>query len=63
MSFSGETKREDLLIGSHGNADIRVTGNFQLSGIVYCPKYTVTMNIKGDGKIALRGKCYRIVIR
>lgn len=63
LSFIGDTKREDLLIGSHGNTEIKVTGNFQLSGIVYCPKYTITLNVKGDGKISLRGKCYRIVIR
>lgn len=63
LAFTGDVKHDDLLIGSHGNTDIKVQGNFQLSGIIYCPKYTVTLDIKGDGRIAFRGKCYRIVIR
>lgn len=63
LAFAGDVRQDDLLIGSHGNTDIKIRGNFQLSGIIYCPKYTVTLDIKGDGRIAFRGKCYRIVIR
>jgi hypothetical protein len=63
ISYIGETHSEDLLIGSHGNTDVRVRGSFQLSGIIYCPKYTVTLDIYGNGKIAFRGKCASIVIR
>lgn len=44
------------LIGSHGNTDIDIKGSFQLSGIIYCPKYTVTLSIHGSGRIAFRGK-------
>jgi hypothetical protein len=62
LQFAGEINQDDLVIGSHGNTDIRVRGVFQLSGIIYCPKYTVTLDINGDGRIAFRGKCYRIVI-
>lgn len=62
LKFEGEVRQDDLLIGSHGDTDIRVRGDFQLSGIVYCPRYTVTLDIKGKGRIAFRGKCYRIVI-
>lgn len=63
VSFTGDVQKDDLLIGSHGNTEIKVKGNFQLSGIIYCPKYTVTLDIKGTGVISFRGKCYRIVIR
>lgn len=63
MEFTGNVEQTDLLIGSHGNTDIKVKGEFKLSGIIYCPKYTVTLDIKGDGKISFRGKCYRIVIK
>ena len=63
LAFTGEVKKEDILIGSHGNTDIKVKGNFLLSGIIYCPKYTVTLDISGSGRISFRGKCYRIVIR
>jgi hypothetical protein len=63
LVFRGEVRRDDILIGSHGNTDVKIRGNFQVSGIIYCPKYTVTLEIKGDGKIAFRGKCYSIAIR
>jgi hypothetical protein len=62
LRFTGEINQDDIVIGSHGNTDIIVRGMIQLSGIIYCPKYTVTLDIKGDGKIAFRGKCYKIVI-
>lgn len=63
LEFSGVVERDDILIGSHGNTEIRIKGEFQLSGIIYCPKYTVTLDIKGDGRISFRGKCYTIIIR
>lgn len=63
MEFTGNVEHDDLLIGSHGNTDIKIKGEFKLSGIIYCPKYTVTLDIKGDGKISFRGKCYRIIIK
>ena len=63
LAFNGEVRQEDLLIGSHGDTDIKVKGDFQLSGVIYGPKYTVTLDIKGNGRIAFRGKCYRIIIK
>lgn len=63
LVIKGNVEQDDLLIGSHGNTDIKIIGNFQLSGIIYSPKYTVTLTIKGNGRISFRGKCYRIIIR
>lgn len=63
IAFTGEVRQDDLLIGSHGNTELRIKGNFQISGIIYCPKYSVTLHIKGSGKISFRGKCDRIIIR
>lgn len=63
LSFIGDVNQDDLLIGSHGNTEIKVKGTVNLSGIIYCPKYTVTLEIKGSGQIAFRGKCYRIIIK
>lgn len=63
FSFKGEVKNDSVLIGSHGDAVITVDGNFEISGIVYCPKYTVTLSVAGTGTIAFRGICNRIVIR
>ena len=63
LAFKGDIHQDDLLIGSHGDTEINVRGSFQLSGIVYSPKYSVTLDVKGDGKISFRGKCYRIIIK
>ena len=63
LVLKGDVVQDDLLIGSHGNTDMKITGTFLLSGIIYCPKYTVTLVIQGDGRIAFRGKCHRIVIK
>jgi hypothetical protein len=63
FTFKGETKDDSLVIGSHGNAVISVDGIFDLSGIVYCPKYTVTLIIEGTGTVAFRGICNKIIIK
>lgn len=63
LLLEGNVRQDDLLIGSHGDTDVSIRGNFELSGIVYGPKYTVTLIINGDGKISFRGKCYRIIIK
>lgn len=63
LVFTGEVRQDDLVIGSHGNTDVKVRGNFQLSGVVYCPKYTLTLDVKGEGRIAFRGKCHRIILK
>ncbi len=62
MEFTGDVKQEDLLIGSHGDTDIKIKGTFDISGIIYSPKYTITFEIKGDGRLSFRGKCHKIVI-
>jgi hypothetical protein len=63
FSFKGEIKDDSILIGSHGDARLAIEGTFDLSGIVYCPKYSVELTIKGTGSIAFRGICDRIVIK
>jgi hypothetical protein len=63
LQFTGNVHRDDVLIGSHGNTDIKARGNFVISGIVYCPKFTITLDIKGSGRISFRGKCDRIIIK
>lgn len=61
--FKGDVKEDSILIGSHGDAVMTIDGNFDLSGIVYCPKYTLTLSITGNGTIAFRGIANRIIIR
>jgi hypothetical protein len=63
FAFVGDLRDDSILIGSHGDAVVQIEGNFDLSGIIYCPKYTITLTIKGDGKAVFRGKCNRIIIK
>lgn len=63
FSFKGEIKDDSILIGNYGDATVNVDGTFELSGIIYCPKYTVTLSIDGSGTISLRGICNKIVIK
>lgn len=63
FNFKGDSKDDSVLIGSHGDTTVIVAGNFEISGIVYCPKYTLTLSINGNGTIAFRGICNRIVIK
>lgn len=63
FEFKGEITDHSVLIGSHGDVVIRIDGNFDLSGIIYCPRYTVTITVRGAGRAAFRGKCNRIIIK
>jgi hypothetical protein len=61
FSFT-DHKDDSVLIGSHGNAVVHIEGTVDISGIIYCPKYTVTIRIKGTGKVTFRGICNRIIV-
>jgi hypothetical protein len=61
--FKGDTKDDSVLIGSHGDTNVSVDGSFEISGIVYCPKYALTLSIVGNGTISFRGICNRIIIK
>jgi hypothetical protein len=58
-----DLKDDSVLIGSHGDAMVQIAGTVDISGIVYCPKYTITIQIKGDGKVTFRGICNRIIVK
>lgn len=61
LAFTGE--QDDVLVGSHGDTDIAIKGDFKIFGTLYCPKFTVTLEIRGTGRIAFQGKCDRIIIK
>jgi len=63
FDFSGHAVDHSIVIGNHGNASFKAEGDFDLSGIIYNPRNTVTFRINGDGHMAFRGKCHRIVIK
>jgi hypothetical protein len=61
--FSGINKSNSILFGNHDDLKISATGSFDLSGLVFCQNYTVMLSISGNGRIALRGRCKKIVIK
>lgn len=63
ISYRGEHKDESLLIGNYGDVHFVAEGKFQLSGLMYCPRYTVEFNVSGQGTISFRGACRRLVIK
>ena len=62
--YRGESIIEDsLVVGNHGNAHVSIDGNFLINGLIYCPKQILRINIKGSGKITLRGVCKELEVR
>jgi hypothetical protein len=63
IEFIGQHKDDSIVIGNYGDAKIIAKGNFDLSGLIYCSKSTVEFNIEGDGVIAFKGVCKKLLIR
>src|SRR6478736_3204407 len=63
IKFTGEQKDDSLLIGNYENVQFTAEGKFDLSGLMYCPRYSVEFNVSGNGTIAFRGACKKIVIK
>jgi hypothetical protein len=63
IEYIGNKSDDSILIGSYGNTYLKVEGTFDLSGIIYSPKYTVTLTVDGKGKISFRGICNTLIIR
>ena len=63
LKYIGDNKTDELLISNHGNVSVTVRGRFAISGLVYCTRYAVRLNIKGCGKISLRGVCKRLTLK
>jgi hypothetical protein len=64
ISYSGDAiLDESLVVGNHSNVHIQVNGNFKLKGLIYCPKQSLKLTIKGSGTITLHGVCKRVEIK
>jgi hypothetical protein len=63
IEYIGTFEDHSILIGSHGDTKFKARGSFNLSGIVYSPKYSVTLSIEGTGKIRFRGICHALIIK
>lgn len=63
IRYSGEQRDDSLFITNHGNVSFNAEGKFELSGVMYCPRYTVEFSLSGQGSISLRGVCRKIIIK
>lgn len=63
FEFIGDHKDDGIVIGNYGDVKFVAKGNFDLSGLVFCSKNTVEISLEGEGRVALRGICKKVVIR
>jgi hypothetical protein len=63
IEFIGDFTNDSIVIGNYGDATLIAKGNFKLSGLIYCGKNTVEMEIAGEGSIAFKGVCKKLLIR
>lgn len=63
IRYKGDHKDESLLISNYGNVLLVAEGKFELSGLMYCPRYSVEFKVFGQGTISFRGACKKIIIK
>lgn len=63
IEFIGDHKNDSIVIGNYGDVQLVAHGNFDLSGLIYCGKSTVEINLTGDGVISFNGVCKRLLLR
>jgi hypothetical protein len=63
IEFIGNHTNDSIVIGNYGDVKLVAQGNFNLSGLIYCGKSTVEINLSGDGVVSFNGVCKRLLIR
>ena len=63
IEFIGEHIDDSIVIGNYGDVKFVAKGNFNLSGLIYCGKNTVEINLDGDGVVSFKGVCKKLLIR
>ena len=63
IEFIGDHNDDSIVIGNYGDATVVVKGTFNLSGLIYCGRHTVEITVEGDGAIAFKGVCKKLLIR
>ena len=63
IEFIGEHHDDSIVIGNYGDVRFIAKGNFNLSGLIYCGKNTVEINMDGDGIVSFKGVCKKLLIR
>jgi hypothetical protein len=63
IEFIGNHKNDSIVIGNYGDVRFIAQGNFDLSGLIYCGKSTVELNVTGEGMVSFSGICKKLLIR
>jgi hypothetical protein len=63
IEFIGQHNDDSIVIGNYGDVKFVAKGSFNLSGLIYCGKNTVEFNLDGDGVVAFKGVCKKLLIR
>jgi hypothetical protein len=63
IEFIGAHKDDSIVIGNYGDARFVAHGTFDLSGLIFCSKSTVEINLDGDGYVSFRGICRKLILR
>lgn len=63
IEFIGTHKNDSIVIGNYGDVRLIAQGTFDLSGLIYCGKNTVEINLAGDGTVSFSGVCKKLMIR
>lgn len=63
IRYIGEHEDDSLLISNHGDVQLVAEGKFDLSGLIYCPRYSVEFRVSGRGTISFRGVCKKLIIK
>jgi hypothetical protein len=63
IEFIGEHKNDSIVIGNYGDARLTARGNFNLSGIIFCRRSTVELNLSGAGTVTFTGSCKRLFVQ
>lgn len=63
IEFIGDHKDDSIVIGNYGDVKFVAKGNFDLSGLIYCGKNTVEINLDGEGTVSFKGVCKKLLIR
>lgn len=63
IEFIGNHKDDSIVIGNYGDARFIARGTFDLSGLIFCSKNTVEINLEGEGTVTFRGVCKKLIVR
>ncbi len=63
LRYTGVVETDSIFVSNHGNVSMFMNGTFNASGMIYCPKYTVCLELTGSGLVSFHGVCQRMEIR